>query len=431
MSSKTKKQHTGAPSKSKKQREGQTSLTSISSDSLLRIFKLLVPLPYRRIGLKKKNEDDSADQEEDSLDYLWTACSYPGDVHVRPRNNLVLMDLCAFSLTNKRLNTLSNTPYGSLIFMQAAGLAPPIGYVNAKRERRFVLGDLSSLKNADEKNRTRLWDSSIIRPLCIEAKEALSILQRSKRVVTSRLFTNTESTKRWNGEDEGCMVDGVCDNTCGGGDLCDQIGKMYDVTTFAMSSISIKPLDSTMPPLVVACSHMYLCSQCVIASFKLAQCVRKSNGCTFVRLCSAGLGECSEPMHFNKKQVRSVAKKITGSKSNLSEHQILSIVTASLCPDWGTTDDGGATTEFPFSGFDMPGFFEETEEMQIYKTLGADATALKNDRNTMGIVKKCQGILEYPCGIVFDRFTPNSVTTGCFYEEANAMCDEIVSSVPA
>jgi len=49
----------------------------------------------------------------------------------------------------------------------------------------------------------------------------------------------------------------------------------------------------------------------------------------------------------------------------------------------------------------------------------------------MGIVKKCQGILEYPCGIVFDRFTPNSVTTGCFYEEANAMCDEIVSSVPA
>jgi hypothetical protein len=79
----------------------------------------------------------------------------------------------------------------------------------------------------------------------------------------------------------------------------------------------------------------------------------------------------------------------------------------------------------------MPGFFEETEEMQIYKTLGADATALKNDRNTMGIVKKCQGILEYPCGIVFDRFTPNSVTTGCFYEEANATCDEIVSSVPA
>ena len=445
MSSKSQKQHKGIPSKSKKQRGGRTSINSISDESLLRIMKLLIPLPCRRIDIKKKkilkkemlenssddSEDDSEDEDQDILDYP----GYGRECLDRPRNNLVLMDLSAFSSTSKLLNELSNTPFGSLLFMQAAGLAPPIGYINAERERKFILGDLSSLKDVNEKDRVRLWHSSIIRPLCIEAKEALSILQRSKRVVNSRLFTHTESTKRYNGEDEGCMVDGVCDNTCGGGNSCDQIGKMYDTMTYAMASVLIKPMDSnsTLQPLVFACSRMYHCSQCVVESFKLAQCVSKSNGCTFVRLCSAGLGESSEPMHFNKKQVSRVAKILVGKKSTLSEHQILSIITASLCPDWGTTDNPrDETPEFPFSGFDMSDFFQEGEERngtQIYKSLGADAMALKKDRNTMGINQKLQGILDYSCGIVHDYRT-KTFKDGCFYEESHDMCAEITRSVP-
>ena len=263
----------------------------------------------------------------------------------------------------------------------------------------------------------QMW-VSMRKSLGRECVEAISVLSRVHRTVGSVQTTHSR-------KGEGCMVDGVCDESCGGGDHCNWIVATTDDTHLSMGCVSIQPHDLSQPRLVFCAARHASHAYCTTETFKLAQAVLKSQGCTFVRLCGGQTPESEdhETMHWNAKQIRSASKALLGNTPILSETQLVAVIAAAVCPAWGTCMDDYNSPQTAFDSFDLQSYFAQTER-QVYKTLGADVNALATSTETNRMHKNHRGLLTFLCGPILNYAT-REIEDGPFYETAQIMTWQI------